>query len=103
MSQTFDIGLPSFLMDENNQLYVLIGFVLTFVMVPIAIILKMKEPNDPSEQYFENGIHKGSAVMMFKTLFETLDKNMKKKVRQISDDQFIEIMESSLEMAQLNA
>jgi uncharacterized protein YaiL (DUF2058 family) len=40
--------------------------------------------------------------MMIRPLFEAIDKNMKKKVKSLSDDQWIEVLECSLEMMHLN-
>lgn len=39
---------------------------------------------------------------MHRVLFAVLDKNMRKKVKTISDTQFVEIFEQSVELMQLN-
>jgi preprotein translocase subunit Sec63 len=56
MSRSMDIALPSFLKDESNQLYVLVAFFASIVLVPIVILLKLKDTNDASELVFANGI-----------------------------------------------
>ena len=102
MWQTFDVAMPSFLMEEDNQIYLLLAFFLTFICVPIVVLAKTRDTNDKSELYFRNGIHKASAGVMVSNLIQSIEKNMKKKVKTLSDDQFIEVMESSQEMQQIN-
>jgi len=51
---------------------------------------------------YENGIDERSGPEMLKPLFEILDKNMRKKVAKISDDQWIEVLEQSQEIYELN-
>jgi preprotein translocase subunit Sec63 len=41
--QTMDIPLPSFLKNEANQIFVLGGFFITFIMLPVVIILRLKD------------------------------------------------------------
>jgi hypothetical protein len=82
-----DIALPSFLKDENNQLYVLVAFFASIVLVPIVILLKLKDTNDVNDLIFANGIQKKSAALMMMTLMtEVMEKNIKKKVKAISED-----------------
>ena len=103
MSRSMDIALPSFLKDENNQLYVLLAFFASIILVPIVILLKLKDTNSPSDVLFDNGIQKKSSALMLMTLMgEVMDKNVKKKVKVITDDQWVEIMESSAEVAKIN-
>ena len=71
-------------------------------MIPVAIISKLKDSNDPGDAYFENGVLKVSANQMLATLKDVLDKNMRKKVKTISEDQWIEIFESCEEMQTIN-
>ena len=87
MSRSMDIALPSFLKDENNQLYVLVAFFASIVLVPIVILLKLKDTNDVNDLIFANGIQKKSAALMMMTLMtEVMEKNIKKKVKAISED-----------------
>ena len=102
LRQSIDIAMPSWLTDENNQITVLLGFFLTFIMIPVAVISKLKDTNDPTDAYFENGILKTSAATMLATLKEVLEKNMRKKVKTISEEQWIEIIESCEEMQEIN-
>ena len=88
---------------EENQIYLLAVTFVTIVMVPIVLLIKTKDTNDPSQLYFSNGIFRGSAVMMMANLFESLEKNMRKKVKKFTHDQFIEAIEMSREMQQANA
>jgi len=39
---------------------------------------------------------------MLKPLWEVLDKNMRKKIVKISDDQWVEVLEKSQELYELN-
>ena len=39
---------------------------------------------------------------MSSVLFDFIDRNQRKKLKQISDDQWVEVMENSLEFLQLN-
>ena len=78
--------MPSWLTDENNQLTVLVGFFLTFIMIPVAVISKLKDANNPTDLYLDNGILKESANHMLAMLKEVLEKNMRKKVKVISED-----------------
>jgi hypothetical protein len=71
-------------------------------MIPVAIISKLKDANHPSDAYFENGVLKSSANVMLATLKETLGKNMRKKVKSLTEDQWIEIFESCEEMQTIN-
>lgn len=102
MSRSMDIALPSFLKDENNQIYVLVAFFASIVCVPIVIIAKLKDTNDPSDLIFDNGIIKHSSAMMIMVLMGILEKNMRKKIKVISDDQWVEIMENSKEIQKIN-
>lgn len=53
----------------------------------MAIIGKLKDSgNFNSYYFFENGIDKKSPPKMIIPLFEILEKNMKKKIKIISDD-----------------
>ena len=71
-------------------------------MIPVAIISKLKDANHPGDAYFDNGVLKSSANVMLATLKETLGKNMRKKVKSLTEDQWIEIFESCEEMQQIN-
>jgi hypothetical protein len=66
---------------------VLVVFFSVLVVVPMAIIGKLKDSgNFNSYYFFENGIDKKSPPKMIIPLFEILEKNMKKKIKLISDD-----------------
>jgi hypothetical protein len=40
MSQSIDLAIPSFFMEEDNQIYVLLIFFLNIILIPMAIIAK---------------------------------------------------------------
>lgn len=40
--------------------------------------------------------------MMQEPLFDALERNMRKKIKKLTDDQFIEILENSVEFMKLN-
>ena len=65
--------MPSWLTDENNQLTVLVGFFLTFIMIPVAVISKLKDANNPTDLYLDNGILKESANHMLAMLKEVME------------------------------
>ena len=75
---------------------------MTFIMLPTVIILRLKDSNDPTDLYYDNGILKQSASTMLAMLKEVLEKNMRKKVKTISEDQWIEVMECTEEMQTIN-
>jgi preprotein translocase subunit Sec63 len=102
MARSMDIALPSFLKEEANQIYVLVAFFASIICVPIVIILKLKDTNDLSELLFDNGIHKHSSATMIMTLMGILDKNIRKKVKVITDDQWVEVFENSKEVMAIN-
>jgi hypothetical protein len=79
-----DIAMPGWMTDENNKITILLGFFATFVMVPIIVLTKLKDSNDPTDLYFANGILKQSATTMLAMLKEVLEKNMRKKVKVIT-------------------
>ena len=39
---------------------------------------------------------------MMQPLFDNLDRNMRKKVKQLGDDQFTEVLENSIEFLRMN-
>jgi hypothetical protein len=102
MDRSMDIALPSFLKDEKNQIYVLVAFFASIVCVPIVIILKLNDVNNPSDLYFDNGVVKNSSAVMVMNLMTVLEKNMRKKVKVISEDQWVEIMENTKEVMKIN-
>lgn len=51
---------------------------------------------------YENGIDERSGPEMMKPLWEILDKNMRKKIAKLTDDQWIDILEVSQELYELN-
>lgn len=80
----------------------LVALFVTVVMFPIAFLASRKNANDPGDLEFDNGIMRISEISMSKTLMSAIDKNMRKKVKIITDEQWIEIFESSLELMQIN-
>ena len=58
MSQAFDIALPSFLLEKDNQIFMLAALFITVVMFPIAFLASRKNTNDLSDLEFDNGIIK---------------------------------------------
>jgi len=74
----------------------------TVVMFPIAFIASRKNVNDPSDLEFDNGIIRISRESMSRQLMGVLDKNMRKKIKVISEEQWIEVFETSFEFAQIN-
>ena len=66
--------------------------------MPIAAILMTKLDNDPMNvRRFKNGISRDSLEEMQRVLFEILEKNMKKKIKSMSDEQMIMILAESNE------
>ena len=102
LRRSIDIALPSWLTDENNHVMVLTLFFMTFIMIPVIIIAKLKDSNDPKDIYFENGVVRDSAKFMLATLKDILERNMRRKQKTISEDQWIEVIESSEEMQTIN-
>ena len=87
LSQSFDIALPAWLLEEKNQLYVLLGFFMLFVITPMIINHLTGDTNNPDDLLMEKSkINKSSVATMVATLDEALEKNVKKKIKQISDD-----------------
>lgn len=66
----------------------------------MVMISLQSSSNDPN--IFDNGIDLRSKDSMNNALFDAIEKNMRKKVKTLSDDQFIDIMENSLELMELN-
>lgn len=90
LAKTIDLAMPSWVLKEENQLYVLVGFFAAFVIVPMLIISQVKN-NDPADAHAE--VHEDTPSYMSEQLFMVLDKNASKKVKEISNDQWIEVME----------
>lgn len=99
LAKTIDLAMPSWVLKQENQLYVLGGFFAIFVIVPMLIISQVKD-KDPEDVL--NQIHEDTPSHMSATLFQILDKNVGKKVKQLSDDQWIEVFEQSVEFYTLN-
>ena len=64
------------------------------------VIISSVKDKDPSDLL--NEVHEDTPSMMSATLFQILDKNVGKKVKQLSDDQWIEVLEQSVEFYTLN-
>ena len=98
MRQSFDVAIPSWMMEEKNQIYILVFIFVLFVIIPIIAISSTKD----ELKYHQNGIDRRSDEIMSSVLFDFIDRNQRKKLKQISDDQWVEVMENSLEFLQLN-
>ena len=61
LSKTIDLAVPSFFLKEENQLYVLVIFFASFVIIPMAIISQTKG-NDPIDLL--NEIHEDTPALM---------------------------------------
>ena len=68
----------------------------------MVIILQLKGNEEEKRDLYANGIDRRNTKVMAKALFENIDKNMRKKVKSFTDDQWIEVLEVSFEMQQLN-
>jgi len=68
----------------------------------MGIILQLKTNSDVKPDTFTNGIDKRSAKAMIGKLMDTLEKNMRKKIKVLTNDQLIEVVESSWELVVLN-
>lgn len=98
IGQTFDIAMPQWVTDPENQVLVLCLLLLFAVVMPISVILFTKLDNDPMNvRRFKNGISRESLELMQVPLMEILDKNMKKKIKSLSDEQIIAILAESNE------
>jgi len=98
MSQSINVALPSWLMEPENQIYVLLGFFCVFVGVPMFVISQTKSDT----KTHDNGIDRRSDELMMAELMNMIENNMKKKKKEIENDQFIEVMENSLELIAFN-
>lgn len=58
--------MPSWVLKQENQLYVLGGFFVSFVIVPMLIISQVKG-NDPADALVE--VHEDSQALMSAQLF----------------------------------
>jgi preprotein translocase subunit Sec63 len=85
VSQTLDLALPSWMFEEENQIIVLCLFLLFFVLFPLLIIANIKSASSGPER-FDNGIEKETQQIMMAFFFESLTRNMKKKVKVFTDD-----------------
>jgi hypothetical protein len=72
------------LLEEDNQLYVLVAFFILCVGFPMVMISLQSSSNDPN--IFDNGIDLRSKDSMNNALFDAIEKNMRKKVKTLSDD-----------------
>jgi len=64
----------------------------------MVIILQLKGNEEEKRDLYANGIDRRNTKVMAKALFENIDKNMRKKVKSFTDDQWIEVLEVSFEM-----
>lgn len=85
-------------MEPENQLYVLLAFFCIFVCVPMFILSQTKSDT----KTHDNGIDRRTDEMMMMEMMNMIENNMKKKKKTIEPDQFIEIMENSLELIAFN-
>jgi len=70
-------------------------------MFPIAFLASRKT-DTKEDMLFENGIIRVSRNQMQAVMMQNVDKNMRKKIKLISDEQWTEIFESSVELMQIN-
>lgn len=73
MSQSIDLAIPSFFLEEDNQIYVLIIFFLNIILIPMAIIAKTQDQDDAVE------VLEGTRESIITHFMATLDKNIGKK------------------------
>ena len=71
MSQSFDVALPSWMMEEKNQIYILVFIFVLFVIIPIIAISSTKD----QEKFHQNGIDRRSEEIMMSVLFDFIDRN----------------------------
>lgn len=86
VARSFDIALPSWVSDPENSVTVLVLLFGLCVVAPIVIIASTLDNNPANLRRYENGIDAESGTYMLKPLFEILEKNMKKKVKTLTDD-----------------
>ena len=82
MTQSINVALPSWLMEPENQIYVLLGFFFVLVCIPMFIISQTKSEN----KNHENGIDRRTDELMMNELMNHLENNMKKKKKVIEND-----------------
>ena len=97
MAQSIDLAVPSFLLEEENQIYVLIIFFITVIMVPLIIIAKTRDQDDEVE------VLDGTRELLIQHFMQTIDKNITKKQDKISDNQWADIFSESVELQMLCA
>lgn len=83
LAKTIDLAIPSWMLKESNQMYVLVGFFTALVIVPMLIISQLKS-NDPADAYSE--VHEDTPNYMSEQFFLILDKNAGKKIKELSND-----------------
>jgi len=86
-------------MEPENQIYVLLSFFFLLVIVPMFVLSQTKSDNNRTH---DNGIDRRSDELMMAELMAMVENNMKKKKKVIENDQFIEVMENSLELIAFN-
>lgn len=64
------------------------------------LIISQVKSGDPIDALVE--VHEETPSIMSAALFQILDKNVGKKVKQLSDDQWVEVLEQSVEFYTLN-
>lgn len=101
MSKSIEFALPSFFLKSENQVPVLIVFFISCVCLPMLVIYKT-QGNDMSDLLDESELHQDTKSLLLQTLFSILDKNIHKKIKVVTETQFIEIYEQSVEMQTLN-
>ena len=84
--------MPSWLLDENYQLYLLLGFFCTVILVPVALIAKVQEQRATGVE-----VHEDTHEMLETAFMQALDKNMSKKGLKLTDAQLSDIYSESVE------
>ena len=91
--QSLDSSNTLMLFNEKNRVYMFSFILLMLLTMPAVVFFMYKE----EQKYHENGIDKRSDDMMAGALFDFMDRNQRKNIKQLTNDQWVEIMEMSLE------
>ena len=66
-----DLAIPSWFLEEDNQVYVLLVFFITIIMVPAVILAKTADNLEDDVEVID-----GTRELMITSLMQTLDKNI---------------------------
>jgi hypothetical protein len=73
INKAMDVAIPSIFLDENNQLFVLIGIFATVIMIP-AVIISRTADNETAGDYVDDY----TPEAMTTKLMQFIDKNLAK-------------------------